>query len=368
MIKVGFIINPVAGVGGAVALKGSDAVVAEALSKGAALSAGSRASVFLSLLTESTRQSVSFYTAAGNMGEDCLRAAGCVVAERYPVGNPSQSSDTVKIAKLLAPLVDILIFVGGDGTARDVHEAVGSTVLCLGVPAGVKMHSGVFAVNPQSASEVLNKMASHQILAKTERLVKDIDEEAFRLGKVIAKTYGSLWVPEAFAYLQHTKEGGKENETLAQLEIAQDIIERMLPDFQYFIGPGSTTFAIKNELGIEGTLLGVDVVRNGQLLVKDATAAQLLKAYRPGQTVAVLTVIGGQGHLLGRGNQQFSAELVKKLGLEHLWVVATQTKIRDLEGRPLWLDTGDAKLDLALSGMVEITVGYHQKVVMALKG
>lgn len=366
MLRLGFIVNPVAGIGGAVALKGSDAVVEEAIRRGAVANAGKRAMVFLQALDTNALRNISFYTATADMGERWLREAGCSIASVIPVTAVTSRNDTLAVASAIAKQVDLLIFVGGDGTARDILQAIPSTTLCLGVPAGVKMHSGVFAVNPQSAGAIINKLASNELLAKTERLVKDIDEVAFREGKVIAKTYGSMWVPEAFLFLQHNKEGGKENESLAQLEIAQDVLERMIPEHVYFIGPGSTTFAVKTVLGIEGTLLGVDVVSNGKLLIKDATAAQLVQSYRPGETTAILTVIGGQGHLFGRGNQQFSAEIIRKLGLDHLWLIATQTKIRALEQRPLRLDTGDAKLDQELSGMVEITVGYQQRVLVGL--
>lgn len=366
MLKVGLIVNPVAGMGGPVALKGTDKVVEEAKHRGAQPSSGKRAEIFLKHISDSARAAILFFTGAGEMGEHCLIHAGFSPKTPYSVNLPSSSEDTIQLASKLANQVDILVFVGGDGTARDICQAVSDKVVCLGVPAGVKMYSGVFAVNPQSAAEILNGMASGALTLKTERLVKDIDEVAFRAGKVVAKTYGSLWVPETFHYLQQNKEGGKENEGLAQIEIAADIRERMQPEHLYFIGPGSTTFALKQSLGIDASLLGVDVVRDGKLLIKDATVDDLQHAYREHDTFAILTVIGGQGHLFGRGNQQFSAEIIRKLGIDHLWVVATQTKITALQQRPLRLDTGDAKLDQALSGIIAITVGYQQKVLVAL--
>jgi len=366
-LKLGLIINPVAGLGGAVALKGSDSLAAEALQRGAVPMAHGRAEAFLSSLDPERLQHIRFYTAAGEMGQRALEAKGLHAEKVIPVQLPSSSTDTQSAAVQLAACVDLLVFVGGDGTARDVYSAVRDKVVCLGVPAGGKKHSGVFAVNPQSAGQIVNQMLSGQVVAKLERVVKDIDEDAFRAGRVIAKTYGSLWVPEAFNHLQMNKEGGRENEALAQLDIAQDIMERLLPDWIYFIGPGSTTMAVKQGLGIDGTLLGVDVVQNGVLVLKDATAAQLLDAFQPGRTQAIVTIIGGQGHLFGRGNQQFCAELIRKLGLNRFWIIATQAKIRGLAQRPLHVDTGDAKLDHELTGMVEITIAYQQRVLLPIQ-
>ncbi len=182
---------------------------------------------------------------------------------------------------------------------------------------------------------------------------------------VRSRFYGELLVPSAGHFLQHTKVGGREDPQLAAADIAAWQVETMEPGHTYLIGPGSTTAAIMQELNLPNTLLGVDVVRDGKLLAADADEQRLLHllADAPGPAHILVTAIGGQGHLFGRGNQQFSPAVIRAVGLGNITIVAAKSKMAGLEGRPLLVDTNDTQLDLALCGLRTITTGYDDHVL-----
>jgi predicted polyphosphate/ATP-dependent NAD kinase len=227
------------------------------------------------------------------------------------------------------------------------------------------MHSGVFAVSPEAAGELLRSLAEGGLVGVKAREVRDIDEEAFRHDQVRSRFYGELLVPSEGHYLQHTKVGGREDPDLALADIAAWQAETLNPEGTYLIGPGSTTAAIMAELALPNTLLGVDVVHDGKLLASDADEERLLQllAEAHGPAYMVVTVIGGQGHLFGRGNQQFSPAVIRAVGLDNLIVVAAKTKLTALEGRPLLVDTNDTALDQALCGYRRINTGYDDYVL-----
>jgi predicted polyphosphate/ATP-dependent NAD kinase len=251
--------------------------------------------------------------------------------------------------------VELLLFVGGDGTARDIYEAIGEGVPVLGIPAGVKMHSSVYAVNPRRAAELVEAfLAGDAPLAQTE--VMDIDEAQFREGRLSAQLYGYLSVP----YAERLVQGAKIASTGAEdspLPIAEYVVETMEDGFTYILGPGSTVKAIGDELGIDKTLLGVDVVHQGKLVGKDLNEAQLLALIEGKPVKLVVTVIGGQGYVFGRGNQQISPAVIRQVGRENVIIVATKSKLGALEG-PLLADTGDPDCDTYLSGYVRVVTGY----------
>ena len=191
---------------------------------------------------------------------------------------------------------------------------------------------------------------------------KDIDESSFREGSVRTRYYGELRVPAELRYLQQVKSGGKEVEALVVEEIAAEITAQLHPEITYFIGSGSTTASIMNQLGLDNTLLGVDVVRDKELLLKDAYESQLFEFSQRGECCIVISVIGGQGHILGRGNQQLSPRVLKKVGLQNLLVVASKSKLEGLNNL-LKVDTGDLELDQALSGYIRVITGYEDAVL-----
>ncbi|MDX2465329.1 MAG: ATP-NAD kinase family protein [Porticoccus sp.] len=371
MFRLGLIINPLAGIGGPVALKGSDgaATVTEALSRGAQLRAPQRALRALSVVLEALGgKSVSLTTYPGPMGEDIARESGFypdVIGDIDPA--LTTSADTKMAAKTMADMgLDMILFVGGDGTARNICDAIPAGQPVLGIPAGVKMHSGVYAISPEIAGKLIGMLARGELVDIRYQEVRDIDESAFRNGKVQARYYGDLLVPEEGRYMQHVKSGGREVESLVLEDIAATLIEEMEDDDAlYIIGPGSTTRGLMELLGLENTLLGVDLIKNQELLALDVTATDIEKAITAANGVAkiVITPIGGQGHLLGRGNQQLTPSVIQRVGRKNLRVVATKTKIAELNGRPLLVDSNDPVLDRELSGYIPVITGYRDKIL-----
>ncbi|MGB0664060.1 MAG: ATP-NAD kinase family protein [Pontibacterium sp.] len=363
-LKIGLIVNPYAGIGGSVALKGSDGadIRDQALALGAEQKAPKRATQTLSLLQG---LDIQFYTYAGEMGEQSVRAAGF---EPVIVGkaaqSPSTAEDTHAAAQALQGYeLDLLLFAGGDGTARDVARIVAERCPVLGIPAGVKIHSGVYALTPEAAAQVVKLMSEGKVLSFGPEEVRDLDETAFRAGRVSAKFFGELMVPRALEFVQQVKQGGQETEELVLEDIAADVIESMEPDVRYLMGSGSTVAAIMAQLGLQNTLLGVDVVENGEVIATDASAAELLALTEGYESQLVITLIGGQGHIIGRGNQQLSPPLLRRLGKERIQVVATKTKLLALNGRPLIVDSGEQDVNDALSGSIEVTTGYRDRVL-----
>lgn len=369
-LHIGLLINPLAGLGGSLALKGSDGEAlrqrALALDEQALRRSGERATRALAIVTDAG-PAVRVTAWGGPMGADAVRDAGLspdIAGEPGP--GMSAASDTRAAAReLVQQGIDLLVFVGGDGTARDVLDAVGDTLPVLGIPAGVKMHSGVFAVSPEAAGELLARLATGGLVALRTAEVRDIDEEAFRSGTVKSRFYGELRVPAEGAFLQRTKIGGREDVGLVAAEAADWLVETMQPGMLYLVGPGSTTAALMSAMGLPNTLLGVDAVCDGRVLAADADEDALLSllARHPGDAHIIVTAIGGQGHIFGRGNQQFSPAVIRAVGISNITVVAAKSKIAALEGRPLLVDTNDPALDAELLGYREILTGYDDHLL-----
>lgn len=365
-LRLGLIVNPCAGVGGTVALKGSDGaeIFADALRRGATARAGERATEALLMLAEHVA-GVQLYTWGGAMGEASARAAGFdpVVAGHAPDDRITSAADTRAAAEtLLESGIELLLFAGGDGTARDILEVVGEQIPVLGIPAGVKMHSGVYAVNPASAGRLLRKLVTDGWIDLVQAEVRDIDEDAFREGVVRTSLYGEMLVPDDQDLLQQVKCAGQAGEEEILQGLAAWVVETMQAGCTYIIGPGSTTATIMQELGLAGTLLGVDVVRDGELLASDAGERELLELVDGSDARILVTAIGGQGHILGRGNQQISPAVIGHVGPGRIAVVATRDKLRSLDGRALRVDTGDADLDQRLSGHIQVLAGYEDRL------
>jgi len=376
VFKLGFLVNPIAGVGGSVALKGSDNVSAQALALGAEPKANLRAKQALEILLP-YKENIIIYTANAQMGETCARELGFTVEVVYCSNSTNTSElDTEKAVNALAAKdIDILLFAGGDGTARNVCtivEGLDKRFPVLGIPAGCKIHSGVYAITPKAAGRVIELMLNKQLVTLTEADVMDIDESLFRQGIVKAKRYGEMQIPSELRYIQAVKSGGKELDELVLQDISADIIERM-DDELFIIGSGSTTAFLMEELSLKNTLLGVDAIYEQALVANDLTEQQLwslLQSYAQKTIKAklVITLIGGQGHIFGRGNQQLSPRIIRFIlaqsgGRDNILIIATKTKLNALNNRPLIADTGDSELDQHLCGYFTITTGYKDQVL-----
>jgi predicted polyphosphate/ATP-dependent NAD kinase len=368
LFKLGLLVNPYAGIGGALALKGSDGV--EIREKALALGAEKKALDKTRLTLEHIlpiKDQVQLYVASGEMGETLAKDMGFDYLVVYqPENTQTESQDSEATAKaLLAHQVDLILFAGGDGTARNVCHVVGNSVPVLGVPAGCKIHSAVYAITPAAAGRVLKQVIKGEIVSVSDAEVMDIDEALFRKGKVNARQFGEMQVPTELRYIQAVKMGGKESDEMVLADIAAHIIEIIEdnPEHLFVMGSGSTVEFVMQELGIKNTLLGVDVIKNRQLLASDVTASELLTLTTNQSCKLVLTLIGGQGHIIGRGNQQLSADFLKRLDKDNILLVATKTKLSNLSGRPLIVDSGDTYVDLQLSGLISIITGYHDQVL-----
>ncbi|GAA5525987.1 hypothetical protein Maes01_02566 [Microbulbifer aestuariivivens] len=369
--KLGLVINPWAGIGGPAGLKGSDGAetVRRALQAGVAPRAQQRAAVALEAI-QVFRDRVEILCFAGDMGEDAARAAGFKVAVIGAASaEPSTPEDSERAAReIRAAGADLIVFVGGDGTARNMVNALGADFPVLGIPAGVKMHSACFAISPRAAGEVLRRLLAAELVDLRAHEVRDIDEKSFREGRVSTRYYGELLVPEEGHFVQAVKNAGREVEELAVADIAAEVVEEIDPQTLYIVGPGSTTLAVLKALGCDGTLLGVDLLLDGQLQAKDVSAREIETALadHKGPARIILTAIGGQGHLLGRGNQQLSPAVLRAVGRDNLIVLATKTKITELGGRPLLVDSGDAELDRQWSGFIPVITGYRDAILYPL--
>ena len=364
MKKLGLIINPVAGLGGSVGLKGSDGMVEEALARGAVPQAERRAEVALQELL-GIQKTITVYTGLGAMGGDLAARMGfaCVVQ-----GGPNEENTTAEDTRALSRWLqeqgmDLILFVGGDGTARDICTTAGETAVFLGVPAGVKIHSPVYARSPATAGRLAALYLQEQVTDVIEDEVLDIDEEQYRQELINTRLYGYLRIPRESDHIQCRKCGSSAAEEDAIAAIADYVADTMKKDTYYIIGAGTTTRAVMRELELENTLIGVDLVYNYELVANDIYGKQILEHIGDSPVKLVVTVTGGQGFLFGRGNQQLTPQVLRRVGKENIIILATKEKILKLRGQPLLVDTGDAELDAYLSGYHSVICDYNETIV-----
>jgi predicted polyphosphate/ATP-dependent NAD kinase len=370
MRRLGLIVNPVAGLGGRVGLKGSDGV--EVQQKARALGAEPQANAHAAQAIApfmAMRSEIELLTPPGEMGETVARQSGFspFVLGSLPAGLTS-ADDTIRFAReMLAYPVDLILFAGGDGTARDLYSAVGDSVPVLGIPAGVKIHSAVFATHPPLAGDLAVSFLQGKLTRLHEAEVVDLDEQAYRDGTVIPRLYGYLKVPYRRGLVQNKKAPTPAAETAQAEAIAAQVIDGMLDDVIYILGPGTTTRAITTRLGLQKTLVGVDVITRQALVAADVSERQLLSLLVDHPARIVVTPIGGQGFLFGRGNQQISPQVIQKVGRDNIIVVCLQSKLNALRGQPLLVDTGDPPTDQLLSGYLPVITGYRERVIYRVK-
>jgi len=370
---IGFLINPVAGMGGRVGLKGTDGVVSRALALGAQPVSQARAVTFLRYLKRLCGdRDIRVSTCPTPMGESevtSLRFNAEVLP--LPIAEPTTAEDTkLAVRQMMDRGVTTIIFVGGDGTARDVLEAsqAEGEALFLGVPAGVKMYSGVFATTPEDAAEVVAAHLRGEAQVMDFEVV-DADEEDVRRDRFSMRICGYLkgpFVPLRLAGVKRvTLDTPSELEN--QRAAARFVLESMDPNGIYLLGPGKTVKAFADLLGVDKTLLGVDIYSRGRV-VKDANESRILKEAKDFSNVwIVVSPIGRQGILFGRGNQQISPEIIRRVGRDRVMVIATKSKMQEIGDAALRVDTGDAELDRSLRGYIKATVGYREWRMVKLR-
>lgn len=373
LVKLGLVVNPIAGMGGRVGLKGTDGVVEEAVEMGAEPVSPQRGIEFLRRLRgDGVDQKISLVTCPANMGEMEAEAAS-FDAEILPmkIGSETTARDTKNAVKLLVEQnVDLLVFVGGDGTARDILDALvdDKMVPVLGVPAGVKMYSGVFAVNPADAVVVVKAFLNEEAqLVDFE--VMDVDETAIREDRFNIRLYGFLKGPFLSLRIQGSKQVSPEtlDEYENQKAVARFIVEDFDPEVTYILGPGTTVKCVADLLGVEKTLLGVDLYSKEGMMM-DVNEEGILGVVDDWQRVRILvSPIGRQGILFGRGNQQISPKVIKLVDREEIIVLATRGKIQSIEGGVLRVDTGDEEVDKMLRGYIKVASDYREWRLLEIK-
>ena len=369
MKRLGLIVNPIAGMGGKVGLKGTDGpeILERAIRLGATPVAQQRTVEALQTLRTRFTSSIELLTCSQKMGEESAKEIGFGpnVVYRTPI-QQTTPNDTRQAAKLLqARRVDLLLFVGGDGTARDICDAIDSNIPCLGIPAGVKIYSSVFSTNPRSGGDLAARYLDGNA-GLMDGEVLDVDESELRTDRITVRLHGHLRVPFDHMKLHNFKAGSilDDDEANAQDAIARFVEEQLRDDWTYIIGPGSTTAALGRRLGFEKTILGVDAIRGRTAIGKDLSEQGIVRLLIHGRTSIIVTPIGGQGFIFGRGNPQISAGIIKRVGKENIIVVATKHKIHSLKTKRLLVDTGDPELDEELSGYIKTITGYREYSVL----
>lgn len=385
IFRVGLVINPYAGVGGEAGYKGSDSkyIQQQAAAGELPLKACDRTERFLDVLQPHKSQ-LHFIAPTGVMGESLLtkKQFVCETVGEHIDARTTAAHTKQAVKDIMEAGVDLLVFVGGDGTARDVCDVIeregDQAQLCVGIPSGVKMYSGVYGIHPTATAEVVIALMQGRLAMVAKQEVRDIDEDAFRRDRVISKYYGELNVPCALEMIQQVKQSGVLPDELALLDMASEVRQRLEHMFEddgeenvlTIFAPGSTTAYMQNALGFKNTLLGVDTFIGSNEKALDVSADELyaiVKTHLDGSQNArvklILTAIGGQGHLIGRGNQQLRADTLALIGKGNIWPVCTQEKLYALDARPLIVDSNNASLNRALAGFIPVITGFNQTVL-----
>lgn len=374
--ELGLIINPIAGMGGKVGLKGSDGseILEKAKQLGAKPQSLDRTRIFLKEL-ERYNTKLRFITITGIMGGNVLNS---FQFETESLDLPSLNHDTKLFQTtpqhtregarlLLNRKIDLILFVGGDGTARDIYESVGLKIPCLGIPGGVKIHSSVFATTPNAAAEIVKKFIQGET-ALRESEVMDINEEAFRENRVESKLYGYLNTPYLPRYVQPSKMASPhtEEERSNQERIAQYIINQMEQEdeqWYYLLGPGTTTRAIANLMNQPKSLLGVDFYHQQQKIAMDLNEQEILDQIDGKKVKLIVTPIGAQGFIFGRGNLQLSAKVLYKIGLKNIIIIATKFKMSTLPDKKMRIDSRNQEFDKKFAGLHRVIVDFGELVI-----
>jgi len=364
--KIGLIVNPVAGMGGSVGLKGTDGkAYKRALELGAQPVTPARTKDLFARIGK--KEDIDLFAAPGKMGEEHIHDFDVSSVGIGTVAGQTSAEDTKRIAgEMLKRGIELLIFVGGDGTARDIYDAIGLAIPVVAVPSGVKIFSAAFAFSARAAAEMVDAFIEGTRTSEEE--VLDIDETAFRENRLASTLYGYLLVPAVKKYLQGGKECSNTSVSAVETkkEIAEYIIENMDKDTLYLLGPGTTVKAVADEAGIRKTLLGVDALAGGRQVGSDINEKEILSLFQKfDKRTIIVTPIGGNGFIFGRGSKQFTPEVIRQVGGKNIIVVGTRDKLNKLEA--LRVDTGDFGLDQDLARYMDVTTGYKETLKMEVR-
>lgn len=364
-MRIGFLVNPIAGMGGKVGLKGTDNVSGKALKMGAKPIAPKRGVEFLKKMRGlRLNHNVQLLTCPATMGKEEICRAG-LDAKVLPmkIGPKTTAEDTKQAVQLMVKRkVDLILFVGGDGTVRDILDALSNSTSTpvLGIPSGVKMYSGIFAINPADAAYIVEAFLKRETEFADFEVI-DADETAIRSDRFNIRLYGFLRAPFVPMRIQGSKQVSPEtaDERDNQVAVARFIVEEMDREATYILGPGTTVKCTADLLGVEKTVLGVDIYRKG-MVIKDVNEETILREVDDWHnTWIIVSPIGRQGILFGRGNQQISPKVVKLVGKDRIIVLATKGKIRSIES-VLRIDTGDREVDNMLKGYIRVATDYRE--------
>ena len=360
--KLGLIVNPIAGMGGKVGLKGSDGQKALYLAKelGAKPESNLKTKQALEHLLH-LKDDFDLVTCPGLMGEDVAKDCGITPITIGIHNLDTTSEDTIRAASEMKNLgVSLILVAGGDGTARDIHKSIVESIPVLGIPAGVKIYSGIYALTAYYAGKAAAKFLSGDLSAVKLAEIMDIDENAFRNGKLSAQIYGYMYTLDAPTLVQGSKTTTITTEKEEFIGISRELIRLIEKDTYYIISSGTTLQPMMDELDLQNTLLGVDIIFNNKLVASDVNENTILEFINARKAKIIVTIIGGQGYIFGRGNQQISSRIIKVIGKENIIVASSSSKLTALSGNPLRVDTGDRDLDNYLSGYMPIITGFKQ--------
>ena len=366
--RLGLIVNPVAGMGGRVGLKGTDGLSDAARQLGAEPVSEARTLRSLRRLG-AARGGIAVLAAGGAMGAAVAAEAGllCEIVAQ-PTDATTTAADTANAARAMVRAgVDLILFAGGDGTARDIHAIAGERVPMLGVPTGVKMQSAIFATSPEAAGDLVSAIVGMPDRGKLQYRsseVMDIDEETLRRGAISPRLFGYATVPYIPLLLQNAKIRNHGLDEAALEAAARHLTAGMDMETLYAIGPGRSTKRILAVLNLTGAVLGTDLVLGGQLIARDANERTILDLAGDRRLKIIVGVIGGQGYVFGRGNQELSPAVIRRAGRDGITILASEQKLLALEDKRLLVDTGDLALDRDLAGYWRVVVGPQEDMVM----
>jgi predicted polyphosphate/ATP-dependent NAD kinase len=345
--------------GGPLGFKGTDG---NAYNKAVELGATKTAHLMAKRALANMRDDIMFVSVA-NMGSEVLEELGISHKDIASASDVTTAEDTKNAAKLMAKDCNLILFCGGDGTAKDIYDAVGESIPVLGIPAGVKMYSSVFAATPESVHDIVNGFIDGTAKL-TLRDVMDMNEESYWGGSLSARFYGHLNVPYVPKLVQNSKGVYNEtNEAEEADEVAEYVLSTMTNDVIYIIGPGSTTGLILKKMGIEPTILGFDAVLCGELISKDTNEREIMALTEIHDKITlILGIVGKQGFFLGRGNKELTPTVLRKIGLDNIVLISGATKLNALD--ELRVDTGDPELDKALRGFRKVVFKHGRERMM----